>query len=101
VIELVPLVQIALKTVILVEVELSSGTKEDATMNVQQDQAPTQNGTCFPCEPGCDLCDIQNKTRCLRCTRPRVVYQGDCLDACPEGWHINKPPGDGSACRPW
>jgi hypothetical protein len=42
VIELVPLVQIALKTVTLVVVELSSGTKEDATMNVQQDQAPTQ-----------------------------------------------------------
>lgn len=41
-IELVPLVQIALKTVILVEVELSFGTKEDATMNVQLDQAPTQ-----------------------------------------------------------
>ena len=61
----------------------------------------SENGTCFPCEPGCDLCDIQNKTKCLRCTKPRVVYQGDCLDACPEGWHINKPPGDGSACRPW
>lgn len=41
-IEPVPLVQIALKTVTLVVVELSSGTKEDATMNVQQDQAPTQ-----------------------------------------------------------
>ena len=21
--------------------------------------------TCFPCEPGCDLCDISNKTACL------------------------------------
>jgi hypothetical protein len=32
----------SLRTVTLVEVELSSGTKKDVTMNVQQDQALTQ-----------------------------------------------------------
>lgn len=57
--------------------------------------------TCFPCEPGCDLCDIVNKTKCLQCTPPRVVYNGGCVDNCPEGMHINVPDGDGTACRPW
>jgi len=61
----------------------------------------SENLTCFPCEKGCDLCDIVNKTKCLKCTKPTVAYQGDCLKECPEGWHINIPPGDGSACRPW
>ena len=41
-IELVPHVLISQRTVTLVEVELSSGTKKDVTMNVQQDQALTQ-----------------------------------------------------------
>ena len=57
--------------------------------------------TCFPCEPGCDLCDITNKTACLKCTPPRVVFNSTCLDSCPVGMHPNYPDGDGSACRPW
>lgn len=41
-IELVPHVLMSLRTVTLVEVELSFGTKKDVTMNVQQDQVLTQ-----------------------------------------------------------
>lgn len=54
--------------------------------------------TCFPCLPGCDLCDIKNITQCLKCTAPNVVYLGNCTDKCPLNWVINN---EGTACRPW
>lgn len=69
--------------------------------------------TCFPCQAGCDLCDIQNKTKCLKCTAPTLIYNGACVDECPKGqgwhindegwfvysdWHVNE---DGTGCRPW
>lgn len=54
--------------------------------------------TCFPCLDGCDLCDIKNKTKCLKCTAPTVVYQSECVSECPEGWVVDE---NGIACREW
>ena len=54
--------------------------------------------TCFPCEEGCDLCDINDVSQCLKCTPPTLVYQFKCVDECPDGWVVNE---EGVACRPW
>ena len=54
--------------------------------------------SCFACLPGCDLCDINNQTKCLKCTTPTLAYDGECLTECPDGWHKND---DETACRPW
>jgi hypothetical protein len=59
------------------------------------------NLTCFPCEEGCDLCDIEDKSICLKCTRPTVAYEGVCYPECPAGFSPNSPEGDGRSCRPW
>lgn len=36
--------------------------------------------TCFPCLAGCDLCDIVDKSKCLKCTAPTLVHNGVCVD---------------------
>jgi len=57
-----------------------------------------ENLTCFACNEGCDLCDIQDINKCLRCTAPALVYDGSCISECPIGWVVNE---EGVACRPW
>lgn len=57
--------------------------------------------TCTVCPQGCDLCDIEDKSICLKCTRPRFTHLGKCLDECPGGMHPNWPDGDGRSCRDW
>lgn len=52
--------------------------------------------TCFPCLEGCDLCDIQNITQCLKCTAPSLVHEGGCVNPCPENYVA-----DGISCREW
>lgn len=54
--------------------------------------------TCFACEPGCDLCQLNDSSKCMKCSSPKVAYQGECVDECPDGFAPNE---DGSACRPW
>ena len=61
----------------------------------------TENLTCFPCNDGCDLCEIDNIDECLKCTFPTVAYNGVCFDECPAGFSPNSPEGDGRSCRPW
>ena len=52
--------------------------------------------TCFPCLEGCDLCDIQNITQCLKCTAPSLVHEGGCVNPCPPNYVA-----DGISCREW
>lgn len=60
--------------------------------------------TCFPCpQDDCDLCDFEDPNKCLTCTRPKLVFDGKCVDECPGGFATAGmvPNEDGTACRPW
>lgn len=56
---------------------------------------------CKECPVGCDLCDSDDINICLECTAPTVAMNGECLEKCPPGWHVNFPDGEGRACRLW
>lgn len=94
--------QVRLKTVIHATAKqlcLTNFTRRGVTLTVPPGTGPDADTlTCFPCLPGCDLCDIQNKTKCLKCTAPTVVYQNECVSECPEGWVVEE---NGIACREW
>jgi len=73
--------------------------KEDCWATCPAGSTPNKEKlTCFQCNWDCDLCDLNDAEKCLKCASPKLAYLGKCIEECPEGW---SPNADGSACRPW
>lgn len=39
---------------------------------------------CLPCSQACSACDGPERTDCLRCHYPKIVYKRQCHDSCPK-----------------
>ena len=48
------------------------------------------NGVCESCEVNCEECDSRNKKDCLKCNKNTILYVGDCVEKCPEGFVKSK-----------
>lgn len=46
---------------------------------------------CAPCSPTCATCYGPNSPNCLSCHPPLILYNGSCVNFCPDGWykHVN------------
>lgn len=53
-------------------------------------------GECLGCQLGCQLCDEQDNSRCLRCSAGLALLESACLDVCPPEY---KKSEDGSVCE--
>lgn len=42
------------------------------------------DGICVDCEQGCLQCCQANQQTCLKCSPEKVLFEGDCIDKCPE-----------------
>ena len=54
--------------------------------------------TCLKCKDDCDLCQLDDDSKCLKCKKPKIAHEGVCLEQCPDGF---APDETGQACRPW
>ncbi|XP_030622204.1 extracellular matrix organizing protein FRAS1 [Chanos chanos] len=53
---------------------------------------------CRECHASCSQCTAGSAQSCISCVRPNVLHQGQCLDRCPHGYHVQE--GSCRACHP-
>ncbi|XP_077157208.1 extracellular matrix organizing protein FRAS1 isoform X3 [Paroedura picta] len=47
----------------------------------------SNDGVCRECHSSCSSCVERHPENCTACAHSQVLYNGQCLSACPAGWH--------------